>query len=752
MTIKLYPLLLSLLALAACNSAKPTPPAPPPGSSLKLLEVTIDLRNNTASARALQPGAVKGQAATTYPASNQAIELTQQATGLDDDDVNHVRYVYATFLIENNTGDNMQNLTLWALDAPTLSGSLSAPTKFGTMFSSVKDGAGNEIGDGALVRSIQPVHGVRNVLGEFKIDKKLADLQLINGPEQTQVEGQLNATYGLTGASALGFGYVARDFSGTGRQIAASNGLAGRANSCTADSCKGFVTIAYKLSFDPALPREQRPFVFTSVFALGDQDSRFTSQSLEDQARPSIAGKPVTDFRGTPRLLAGSSIDFYLDSPQNLCQVTTAFTSGSFSDKVKMPGTLSTTPGKRDTCFGSGGVLGLSYPSSTGVGSDFIVAKAAVLDSQDRMVLAGTHSGDFAVWRFTGDKLDKSFSGDGQRLIDFGAVDAGVALDLDSSGKIVVAGTVNGGLDIGVVRLNEDGTLDTSFAPGGADGDGKLTIDNGGTETASGVAVEGDFIFVSGTSGASPNRNFLVAKVKGLNGSLDTSFGAALTGITTINFAGGNDDYSTGIDAASTSEIYVAGVSVNAGANDWAIAKLNFNGILDSGFNGTGAIRFDPNSVNGGISLNFDEANAIQVDSSGNIVVAGSNAGSTTSNFVVARLSSLGAFDSSFDGDGVSISGLGGFDVATSLAFTSDGSIVLGGYSNDSSGVEHFVGRKFSSLGAPSTIYEKTNIQPTSSGQDKANATLVNSSSKVILVGQLAGTIVNNIGIVQYNQ
>lgn len=748
---KLYPLLIStLLALAACTTAKPTPP--PSGSGLKLLEVTIDLRNNTASARALQPGgSVKGQAATTYPASNQAIELTQQATGLDDDDVNHVRYVYATFLIENNSGDNMNNLTLWALDAPTLSGSLTAPTKFGTMFSSVKDGAGNEISDGNLVRSIQPIHGVRNVLGEFKIDKKLADLQLINGPEQTEVEGQLNATYGLTGASALGFGYVARDFAGTGRQIAASNGVAGRANSCSADSCKGFVTIAYKLSFDPSLPREQRPFVFTGVFALGNQSSRFTSQSLEDQAKPSIAGKPVTDFRGTPRLLAGSSIDFYLDSPQNLCQVTTALASGSFSDRVRMPASVSTTPGKRDTCFGSGGVLGLSYPDSNGF--SFVTPKAAVLDSQDRLVVAGTHSSDFAVWRLKGDKLDKSFSGDGERIIDFGAVDNGVGVALDSQGRIVVVGTVNGGLDIGVVRLNEDGSLDTSFAVGGADGDGKLTIDNGGTETASGVAVEGDFIFVSGTAGVSPNRNFLVAKVKGLNGTLDTSFGAALSGITTINFAGGNDDFSTGIDAASTSEIYVAGVSAAAGANDWAIAKLNFNGILDGGFNGTGAIRFDPNSVNGGITLNFDEANAIKVDSSGNIVVAGSNAGTSTSNFVVARLSSSGAFDSSFDGDGVSISGLGGFDVATSLAFTADGSIVLGGYTNDSSGVEHFVGRKFSSLGAASTIYEKTNIVPgTSAGQDKANATLVDSAGKVILVGQLAGTLVNNIGIIQYNQ
>jgi hypothetical protein len=69
--------------------------------------------------------------------------------------------------------------------------------------------------------------------------------------------------------------------------------------------------------------------------------------------------------------------------------------------------------------------------------------------------------------------LDDSFSGDGMVVLDglgYLASDSGAGVTVQADGKIVVAGT--SGSDIGLIRLNVDGSLDTSFerlAPGASE-------------------------------------------------------------------------------------------------------------------------------------------------------------------------------------------------------------------------------------------------------------------------------------------
>ncbi len=109
---------------------------------------------------------------------------------------------------------------------------------------------------------------------------------------------------------------------------------------------------------------------------------------------------------------------------------------------------------------------------------------------------------DFALARYNANgTLDTSFDGDGKLTTAFGTSgDEGYSVALQSDGKIVVAGysfnNVSGNDDFALVRYNANGTLDTSF-----DGDGKLTTDFGGYDSAQSVAVQSDGkIVVAGDS------------------------------------------------------------------------------------------------------------------------------------------------------------------------------------------------------------------------------------------------------------
>src|SRR5262249_12548116 len=112
---------------------------------------------------------------------------------------------------------------------------------------------------------------------------------------------------------------------------------------------------------------------------------------------------------------------------------------------------------------------------------------------------------NFAVARILPNgTLDTSFGGgDGLVAVDFGGVELGDDLAIHSDGKIVIVGeaTSTTQTDAAVVRLNTDGTLDTTFndvaTPTPANGDGRLSFSFVTTpadqfDTAAGVAVQSD--------------------------------------------------------------------------------------------------------------------------------------------------------------------------------------------------------------------------------------------------------------------
>ena len=107
------------------------------------------------------------------------------------------------------------------------------------------------------------------------------------------------------------------------------------------------------------------------------------------------------------------------------------------------------------------------------------------------------------------------------------------------------------------------------------------------------------------------------------------------------------------------------------------VLRLNANGSLDTGFGTQGR-------VDTAISDQGDVANAVALQSGGFIVVAGTSSIQTNPNFAVARYDTNGALDTSFDEDGrMTVDFFGFADLGESVAVQPDGRIVVGGLARD---------------------------------------------------------------------
>ena len=171
----------------------------------------------------------------------------------------------------------------------------------------------------------------------------------------------------------------------------------------------------------------------------------------------------------------------------------------------------------------------------TGIGAGQDTANSLALQADGRIVLAGfSHNGtnfDLAVARYNADgSLDTGFDGDGTLTTTFGSGDDfGDAVAIQADGKIVVAGRAFTGAkqDFGLVRFNPDGSLDPSF-----DGDGRVTTSIGSVnDAANGLLLQADGqIVATGFSNNGANSDFALARYD-TSGALDTRFNAVTTSL-----------------------------------------------------------------------------------------------------------------------------------------------------------------------------------------------------------------------------
>lgn len=160
-------------------------------------------------------------------------------------------------------------------------------------------------------------------------------------------------------------------------------------------------------------------------------------------------------------------------------------------------------------------------------------------------------------------------------------------------------------------------------------------------------------------------------------GALDLTFNG--TGSVSIPFTlgGNNAADATAVAIQSDKKIVVVGQANSTTGMDFAVARLNLDGTLDTTF-GTGG-KFNVNFNGGG--LNTDFANAVAIQPDGKIVIAGQGSASGSSKpIALARLNTNGTLDSTFGNGGLaSIASPSGIRTVNALAIQPDGKFVVGG-------------------------------------------------------------------------
>ena len=330
--------------------------------------------------------------------------------------------------------------------------------------------------------------------------------------------------------------------------------------------------------------------------------------------------------------------------------------------RLNKDGTLDKTFGADGNADGTpDGVVQLSF----GDGDDAVDAIA--IQKNGKIVVAGdttsntgNGSQNLVVARVNTDgSLDATFGAgtadgtpDGVVSLSLGAGnDEAKAIVIDAHDRIVIAGNTVGAdnsINIAVVRLYGNGTLDTEFGTGNADGtpDGVVAVSlSNGNDKAKAIALQADGkILVGGvTMGADKSSNVAVARLNS-DGTLDASFGAGTAdgtpdGAVAVSFGNG-DDKLKGLVVQADGKIVVAGSNTAAdGSTNAVVARLNSDGSLDSGFGQDDSDGTPDGVVSLSLGSGDDSAEAIALQADGKILIAGNHVASDqSSNIFVARL------------------------------------------------------------------------------------------------------------------
>jgi uncharacterized delta-60 repeat protein len=300
---------------------------------------------------------------------------------------------------------------------------------------------------------------------------------------------------------------------------------------------------------------------------------------------------------------------------------------------------------------------------------------------------------------------------------------------LQPDGKVLLGGTfhlINGtNIFNGIVRLNTNGTLDSSFNPGAGVGgsglalvvqpDGKVllggngiirlnangTLDDSFNSSAAGfgivssIALQPDGKIILGGSFV---RRFHA------DGSLDSSFNPG---------TGPNSEIRT-ISLQSDGKVLIGGsfTSVN-GSNCPALARLNTDGSLDGSF-------VPANGVES--AYPYPVVNSVVVQPDGKIILGGYfSKNNATDRTAIARLNADGSLDSAFNPD------LGG--EVNSVVVQSDGKLTVGGSSDIASGAGRNRMARFNADGTRDVSFD------TGKGVETAFPSLAVDAGGKVLVG-----------------
>lgn len=276
------------------------------------------------------------------------------------------------------------------------------------------------------------------------------------------------------------------------------------------------------------------------------------------------------------------------------------------------------------------------------------------------------------------------------------------------------------------------GDLDPTFGTGGA-----VTTLFSATSyvSASDVAVQSDgkILVVGSWSNVFGNPERIVLARYNVDGSLDGTFGTGGRVSTTFTL----HTFASRILIQSDGRILVVGTTRDGAPtfSSWIVARFETNGAPDGSYGSGGSA-----TVNmGDDSLEYVTGAAVQPD--GKIVIVGSSNVGNDPRVAIARLTSNGVLDSSFDGDG-RVYGTVGNGSASAVALQSDNKIVVAGeiVSAVTPPYSDFFVARYNTDGSLDSTFDLDGRVSTSVGplSDGAGAVAVQPDGKIVAAGATA--------------
>lgn len=363
-----------------------------------------------------------------------------------------------------------------------------------------------------------------------------------------------------------------------------------------------------------------------------------------------------------------------------------------------------TSAGVLDSTFGTGGRIITDFTDNFASADAFLVTLSRMLQGPDgkfvSVGLALVDEGadvffDYVVAVYNTDgSLDTSFNPSGIQpgttnfriITEAGSVLGGATdVAIQSDNKIVISGIGGGSSDyfnFTTVRLNTDGSFDTSFnASGSIPGVSNI---NFGSSTSADVALsilynpENDVIITGGTSLVTvPDGLDLAMAGYDSDGNLLSSFGSS--GLVLLNAGGSSSSSQVNAMAYQNSENFITAGSLDTG---FQVSRFTPEGTLDSTFGSSGLFLTD---LLDGSGATVQDSSDMAIAADNKIFVTGSN----NQTFAFIKLLSDGSgLDTSYNPNGtdpgfVSTNiGSGSVDASRGISLQSDGKVLITGQSN----------------------------------------------------------------------
>ncbi len=337
--------------------------------------------------------------------------------------------------------------------------------------------------------------------------------------------------------------------------------------------------------------------------------------------------------------------------------------------------------------------------------------------------------------------LDPTFNGNGKVTKDLGSQDIARGMAIQSDGKIVIAGKIQGnGPDFGLLRYNTNGTLDVTF---GVNGIVSTDFGAGSDDNNYAVAIDANGKIVTVGQSNSPGSYQIAIARYNIDGSLDGTFGTG--GKVTTNFLDPYSEIANAVAIQSDGKIVVGGTVYDGSQNVFLLARYETTGALDLTFDTDGIV-----TTAFGITASLY---SLAIQSDGKIVAGGESFGGSNYDFALARYTSTGALDVTFDTDGKLTTDFGSNDRAYSVALQNDGKIVAAGYNTIST--TNFAVARYLSDGTLDNTFDtdgKVTTDFGSNANDQARSVAIQTDGQIVVAGY--GTTTGgyrNFGVVRYN-